>query len=246
MTHRSNIYIIGFVFVPFMGAYLLSELFRNINSTIGPLLQQEFALDAATLDLMTSLFLFAVAGSQIFTGILLDRLGARRTVAMLLIIASIGGPAVCRRNFYNFACGTIADWYWHVRRLDSRVQGECRLVAQRSARPCQWGYHRACGTGKSGCHFAHKTAAGCHALERSFCLVGGADGRDGGDPFHAGSRKSRKDQHRISRQIQSVNRIAGFRVDHEKPGDHRLCTSVDHTPGRMAILSGIVDRHLVT
>jgi MFS family permease len=98
-----------------MGAYLLSELFRNINSTIGPLLQQEFALDAATLDLMTSLFLFAVAGSQIFTGILLDRLGARRTVAMLLIIASIGGPAVCRRNFYNFACGTIADWYWHVR-----------------------------------------------------------------------------------------------------------------------------------
>ena len=86
-----------------MGAYLLSELFRNIKSTIGPLLQQEFALDAATLDLMTSLFLFAVAGSQIFTGILLDRLGARRTVTMLLIIASIGGPAVCRRNFYNFA-----------------------------------------------------------------------------------------------------------------------------------------------
>ena len=91
MTHRSNIYIIGFVFIPFMGAYLLSELFRNINSTIGPELQQEFALDAATLGLMTNPFLFAVAGSQLFTGILLDRLGARRTVAMLLIIASIGG-----------------------------------------------------------------------------------------------------------------------------------------------------------
>ena len=91
MTHRSNIYIIGFVFIPFMGAYLLSELFRNINSTIGPVLQQEFALDAATLGLMTSLFPFAVAGSQLFTGILLDRLGARRKVAMLLIIASIGG-----------------------------------------------------------------------------------------------------------------------------------------------------------
>ena len=73
-----------------MGAYLLSALFRNINSTIGPVLQEEFALDAATLGLMTSLFLFAVAGSQIFTGILLDRLGARRTVTMLLIIASIG------------------------------------------------------------------------------------------------------------------------------------------------------------
>ena len=82
MAHHSNIYIIVFVFIPFMGAYLLSELFRNINSTIGPVLQQEFALEAATLGLMTSLFLFAVARSKLFTGILLDRLGVRRTVAM--------------------------------------------------------------------------------------------------------------------------------------------------------------------
>ena len=90
-----------------MGAYLLSELFRNINSTIGPLLQQEFALDAATLDLMTSLFLFAVAGSQIFTGILLDRLGARRTVAMLLIIASIGALLFAAGTFTTLLVGRL-------------------------------------------------------------------------------------------------------------------------------------------
>ena len=90
-----------------MGAYLLSELFRNINSTIGPVLQQEFALDAATLGLMTSLFLFAVAGSQIFTGILLDRLGARRTVAMLLIIAAIGAMLFAAGNFTTLLVGRL-------------------------------------------------------------------------------------------------------------------------------------------
>jgi len=90
-----------------MGGYLLSELFRNINSTIGPVLQQEFALDAATLGLMTSLFLFAVAGSPLFTGILLDRLGARRTVAVLLIIASIGALLFAAKTFTTLLVGRL-------------------------------------------------------------------------------------------------------------------------------------------
>ena len=87
---RSVRAIVLYVFVPFMVAYLLSELYRNVNGIVAPILRAELGLGAEYLGLMTSLFLAAVAGAQVFTGIWLDRYGPRRTVSCLLFIGATG------------------------------------------------------------------------------------------------------------------------------------------------------------
>ncbi|MDD9851019.1 MAG: MFS transporter [Gammaproteobacteria bacterium] len=90
MKPRSTISIIVCVFIPFMVAYLLSELYRNINAIAGPVIRDELGLSLEYLGLMTSLFLVAIAGAQVFTGIWLDRFGARRTVTCLLLVGALG------------------------------------------------------------------------------------------------------------------------------------------------------------
>ena len=82
--------VIIFVFVPFMVAYLLSELYRNINGIVGPIIKIELGLSIEYLGLMTSLFLAAVAGVQVFTGLWLDKYGPRKTVAALLLVGALG------------------------------------------------------------------------------------------------------------------------------------------------------------
>lgn len=66
MKTKSTISIILYVFIPFMVAYLLSELYRNVNGFVGPVVREEFNLSAEYLGLMTSVFLMAVAGAQVF------------------------------------------------------------------------------------------------------------------------------------------------------------------------------------
>lgn len=90
MTVRATSTVISCVFIPFMVAYLLSELYRNVNGVVGPIIKTELGLSIEYLGLMTSLFLAAIAGAQIFTGLWLDRYGPRKTVAALLIVGSLG------------------------------------------------------------------------------------------------------------------------------------------------------------
>lgn len=105
MQKKSNLYVITLVFIPFMFAYLLSELYRNVNGIIGPVLKTELNLSAESLGFMTSMFLAAVAGSQIFTGILLDRYGARRTVSFLLFIGAVGALLFSTGIYANLLIG---------------------------------------------------------------------------------------------------------------------------------------------
>ncbi|SJK83829.1 MFS transporter [Halomonas elongata] len=80
---------VTFVLIPFTFAYLLSELVRNVNGVLAPYLQQEFTLSAFQLGLLTAAFLAALAGSQIFIGVLLDRYGPKRVVATTMGLAAI-------------------------------------------------------------------------------------------------------------------------------------------------------------
>lgn len=97
--------VICFVFIPFMSAYLLSELYRNINSVVGPILRVELEIGAAELGFLTSVFLAAIAGSQIFVGILLDRYGPRKVVASLMVIAAGGAVLFASSNFAELVVG---------------------------------------------------------------------------------------------------------------------------------------------
>jgi MFS family permease len=80
---------IVFVSLPFTFAYLLSELFRNVNAVLEPRLTAEFQLEPATMGMMTSAFLGALAGSQLFVGQALDRFGPKRVLVVTLFLAVV-------------------------------------------------------------------------------------------------------------------------------------------------------------
>ena len=103
--NKKTIFVITHVFIPFMTAYFLSELFRNINGIVGPRIEQALALSAKELGLMTSLFLIAIAGSQLIVGVYLDRYGARRTVSCLLLIGAVGAFLFASGQFLWMSIG---------------------------------------------------------------------------------------------------------------------------------------------
>ena len=85
------------LFLPFAAAYFLSYHFRTANAVIGPVLSEEMFLGAADLGLLTSAYFLAFGAAQLPLGVLLDRFGARRVEAALLLIAAAGAAL--------FACG---------------------------------------------------------------------------------------------------------------------------------------------
>ena len=82
------------VFVPFVAGYFLTCVFRSINSVVAADLSSEFALDAASLGLLTSAFFLTFAAAQLPLGVLLDRHGPRRVQSYLLPIAAAGALVI--------------------------------------------------------------------------------------------------------------------------------------------------------
>jgi MFS family permease len=82
--------LIGCVFLPFAAGYYLSCLFRTITSLISGPLMSEFALDAADIGLLASVYFLFFAAAQLPLGVLLDRFGPRRVEGVLLVIAAGG------------------------------------------------------------------------------------------------------------------------------------------------------------
>ncbi|MFN0040796.1 MAG: MFS transporter [Burkholderiales bacterium] len=78
------------VMLPFAAGYFLSYLYRSINAIVAPDLIAGFALSAADLGLLTSAFFLTFAAFQLPLGILLDRIGPRRTNGALLLFAAAG------------------------------------------------------------------------------------------------------------------------------------------------------------
>ncbi len=79
------------VFFLFALGYFLSNLFRGLNVGFAPYLIQEMNLTAGDLGLLTSFYFIGFAVFQLPAGLALDRWGARRTHAILLLVAALGG-----------------------------------------------------------------------------------------------------------------------------------------------------------
>lgn len=82
------------VIAPFAAAYFLSLFFRSINALIAPELVAELTLGPGDLGLLTSMYFLAFAVFQLPLGALLDRFGARRVQAALVMIAALGAAIV--------------------------------------------------------------------------------------------------------------------------------------------------------
>ena len=78
------------VFMPFAAGFFFSDLYRQINAVIAPLLIEDMDLSAAGLGLMTSVFFLSFTANQLPLGIMLDRFGPRRVQATQLLIAALG------------------------------------------------------------------------------------------------------------------------------------------------------------
>ncbi len=78
------------IFLPFAAGYYFSYFLRNVNAVIAPELTRELGVSAADLGLLTSAYLLAFGAVQLPLGLALDRYGARRVEAALLLIAAAG------------------------------------------------------------------------------------------------------------------------------------------------------------
>ena len=78
------------LFACFASAYFMSYALRSVNAVIAPDLVAQFHLDSAQLGAMSSAYFFSFALLQLPLGVWLDRYGARRTDATLLLVAGLG------------------------------------------------------------------------------------------------------------------------------------------------------------
>jgi MFS family permease len=78
------------VFCPFAVGYFLSFFFRHVTAVISKDLSTEFSLTPSDLGFLTSMYLLTFAAFQLPLGVLLDRYGPRRVVAVLMCFAAAG------------------------------------------------------------------------------------------------------------------------------------------------------------
>lgn len=74
----------------FSVGYFVSYLFRGVNLGFAPFLIHDLGLSPADLGTLTSLYFLGFAGAQIPVGVMLDRFGARRVTACVMLIAAAG------------------------------------------------------------------------------------------------------------------------------------------------------------
>ncbi len=78
------------LFFAFAFGYFLTHLFLVVNAVAGPAISAEIGIDAAGLGFLTSVYFLAFAAFQLPLGLLLDRFGAHRVQAALLLLAAVG------------------------------------------------------------------------------------------------------------------------------------------------------------
>ena len=76
------------ILMPFGIGYYMSYLFRTVNAIISPQLVSEVGMSPSTLGFMTAAYFITFAAVQLPLGIVLDKFGARRVQAALLMVAA--------------------------------------------------------------------------------------------------------------------------------------------------------------
>lgn len=93
------------VFLCFASAYFMSYGLRAVNAVIAPELIGEFSLSHSELGSLTSAYFLSFAAMQLPLGVWLDRFGARRTHATLLVLGAAGCVA------FSLASGVSGLWF---------------------------------------------------------------------------------------------------------------------------------------
>ena len=78
------------LFIPFGLGYFISVLLGSGNAIMSPILVETFSLSPSDLGFMTSIYLISFGVAQFPLGVLLDRYGARKTLAPFMLFAVAG------------------------------------------------------------------------------------------------------------------------------------------------------------
>jgi sugar phosphate permease len=78
--------------------FVLSTFYRATNAVISPHLIRDLSLDTEGLGLITAAFFYAFALTQIPIGLVLDRVGPRRTMTVLSLLAVAGALIFARSD----------------------------------------------------------------------------------------------------------------------------------------------------
>jgi predicted MFS family arabinose efflux permease len=89
------------IFLPFAFGYFLSYLYRTVNAVIAPDLVADFGLDADQLGLLTGAYFLTFGCAQLPLGVILDRFGAKRTEAVLLVFAAVGAAVFAAAQSFS-------------------------------------------------------------------------------------------------------------------------------------------------
>jgi len=89
MRARSRFVIVR-ILVILSVAFMLSQFYRSVMAVIAPELDREVALSSSQLGILSASFFVAFGLMQIPVGMLLDRFGQRRTIAITLLVAMAG------------------------------------------------------------------------------------------------------------------------------------------------------------
>ena len=98
-------------------AYTLSQFYRAFLAVLSPVLQAELGAAPDDLAISSGLWFFAFAAMQLPIGAALDRIGPRRTVAVLLALGGAGGAAVfaVAQAPWGSASILLISWAWRRR-----------------------------------------------------------------------------------------------------------------------------------
>jgi sugar phosphate permease len=91
------------LFLVFLLGYMLSQFFRAFLAVIAPELAVELGLDAHQLANISAVFFLVFALAQFPLGVALDRIGPRRTVPVLMLVASLGAALLANART-GFEC----------------------------------------------------------------------------------------------------------------------------------------------
>nr|WP_307731709.1 MFS transporter [Massilia antarctica] len=116
------------VFLCFAFGYLLSYALRAVNAVIAPALVAEMHLSNADLGLLSSAYFVSFGAMQLPLGVWLDKYGARRTEASLLLCAALGAAV--------FASSASLAGLWIGRALIGIGVSACLMAAFKAYR--QW------------------------------------------------------------------------------------------------------------
>jgi MFS family permease len=96
----------GAIFAILAFCFLLCQFLRSAFAVVAPEMVREVPLTAGELGLITSTFFFAVAVTQIPSGMMFDRFGVRLTAGIALVLVVIGGFVFAYGgSFWEFVLG---------------------------------------------------------------------------------------------------------------------------------------------